>query len=102
VDEMKLITFKHRYDYGHDWYVQILHTKRYAFLQASVSWNDYPSWPYLQIKSGTGSTLSILFWAYRFGFDIGFIERTWNWDYREEVEFDTSLDDVDPTIGLTE
>ena len=85
---MKLITFKHRYDYGHDWYVQVFHTKKWAFFQGSVSWNDHPSWPYLQIKSGTGSTLSILFWVYKFGFDIGIIERTWNWDYMNEITED--------------
>ena len=77
---MKLISFKHREDFGHDWYVQVLHTKQWALFQCSVSWMDFPSWPYLQIKSGSGSTLSILFWAYRFGFDIGIIERTWDWD----------------------
>jgi hypothetical protein len=85
---MKLISFKHQEDFGHDWYVQILHTKRWALFQASVSWMDFPSWPYLQIKSGTGSTLSILFWVYKFGFDIGVIERTWNWDYLEEKDED--------------
>jgi hypothetical protein len=84
---MKLISFKHRYDYGHDWYVQILHTKRYALLQASVSWNDYASWPYLQIKSGTGSVFSLIFWAYKFGIDFGFLEHTWNWDYMEDNDF---------------
>jgi len=83
---MKLISFKHREDFGHDWYVQVLHTKQWALFQCSVSWMDYPSWPYLQIKSGTGSTLSILFWAYRFGFDIGIIERTWNWDYIQDID----------------
>jgi len=83
---MKLISFKHREDFGHDWYVQVLHTKQWALFQASVSWMDFPSWPYLQIKSGTGSTLSILFWAYRFGFDIGIIERTWNWDYIQDID----------------
>ena len=76
---MKLITLKHRYDYGHDWYAQILPTRKWALLQCSVSWNDYASWPYIQIKSGTGSVLSVLFWAYRFGFDFGIIERTWDW-----------------------
>ena len=96
---MKLITFKHRYDYGHDWYVQILHTKRYALLQASVSWNDYASWPYLQIKSGSGSVFSLIFWVYRFGIDFGFLEHTWNWGYMEEVEFDTTLDDCMPPWG---
>jgi hypothetical protein len=83
---MKLITFSHREDYGHDWYVQILFTEHWALFQCSVSWMDFPSWPYLQIKSGTGSTLSILFWAYRFGFDIGIIERTWNWDYIQDID----------------
>ena len=83
---MKLISFKHQEDFGHDWYIQVLHTKQWALFQCSVSWMDYPSWPYLQIKSGTGSTLSILFWAYRFGFDIGIIERTWNWDYIQDID----------------
>ena len=75
-----LIKYNHREDFGHEWYVQILNIKRWSLLQLSVSWNDYPSWPYLQIKSGSGSTLSILFWAYKFGFDIGLIERTWDWN----------------------
>ncbi len=83
---MKIISFKRREDYGTDFYVQVLHTKRWTLFQVSVSWNDYPSWPYIQIKSGTGSLLNIMFWAYRFGFDIGFIENTWNWDYLEKVD----------------
>ena len=77
---MELIKFSHREDFGHEWYVQVLFTKRWALFQGSMSWNEDASWPYLQIKSGTGSVLSILFWAHKFGFDIGFIERTWNWD----------------------
>jgi len=97
--KVKLITLKHHEDYGHNWYVQVLHTKQWALFQCSVSWMDFPSWPYLQIKSGTGSTLSILFWAYRFGIDVGFLEHTWNWDYREEVQLDTSLDDCMPPWG---
>ena len=85
---MKLIKFKHREDFGHEWYVQILNIGKWSLLQASVSWNDYPSWPYIQIKSGTGSILSILFWVYKFGFDIGFIERTWNWERLEKLDED--------------
>ena len=88
---MKLISFKHREDFGHDWYIQVLHTKQWALFQASISWMDYPSWPYLQIKSGSGSALSILFWAYRFGFDIGVIERTWNWDYIEDIDVEEDV-----------
>ena len=81
-----LIKYNHREDFGHEYYVQILNIGRWSLLQLSVSWNDYPSWPYLQIKSGSGSTLSILFWAYKFGFDIGLIERTWDWNRFDEVE----------------
>lgn len=77
---MNLINFKYREDFGHDWYVQVLSVKGWSLLQASVSWNDFPGWPYIQIKSGSGSTLSILFWAYKFGFDIGIIERTWRFN----------------------
>jgi hypothetical protein len=77
---MNLINFKHCEDFGHEWYVQVLNLKGWSLLQASVSWNDYPSWPYIQIKSGSGSTLSILFWVYKFGFDIGILERTWRWN----------------------
>jgi hypothetical protein len=84
---MSIINFKYREDFGHEWYVQVLNVKGWSLLQTSVSWNDWPSWPYIQIKSGTGSTLSILFWAYKFGFDIGFIERTWKWDYREDTDY---------------
>jgi len=80
---MKLVNFKHREDFGHEWYVQILNVKNWSLLQASVSWNDYPGWPYIKISSGTGSTLSIMFWAYKFGFDVGIIERTWRWGHVE-------------------
>jgi len=89
---MKLINLKHREDFGHDYYVQILNVKNWSLFQVSVSWNDYPSWPYIQIKSGTGSTLSILFWAYKFGLDVDILSRTWNWDYMENInEEETEL-----------
>jgi hypothetical protein len=82
---MKLINLKHREDFGHDWYVQVLTIKNWSLLQVSVSWNEWPSWPYIQIKSGTGSTFSLLFWAYKFGLDVDILSRTWRWDYREEL-----------------
>jgi len=92
--KLSLATFKHRYDCGHDWYIQLLHTKRWALFQASVSWNDWPSWPYIQVKSGNGSVLNLMFWAYRFGLDVGLIERTWNWE-RIEAELNEQETDVD-------
>jgi len=83
---MKLINLKHKYDFGHDWYVQILNVKDWSLLQISVSWNDYPSHPYLQITFGSNGIFSILFWAYKFGLDIDILSRTWRWDYLEEVD----------------
>ena len=83
---MNLIKFKHREDFGHEWYVQILTVKCRSLLQASVSWNDYPSWPYIQITSGSGTALGILFWVYKFGFDIDLFSRTWNWDHLEKLD----------------
>jgi hypothetical protein len=81
-----LVKCKHREDFGHEWYVQILNIKRWSLLQVSVSWNDYPSWPYLQMRSGSGDVLSIIFWVYKFGLDIDLMGRTWRWDYLEEVD----------------
>jgi len=74
---MKLIKFNHQEDYGHDWYVQLLLTKRWALFQGSVSWCEYPGWPFLQIQFGMNGLISILFQAYKFGFSIGLFERTW-------------------------
>jgi hypothetical protein len=87
---MNLIKFSHRYDFGHDWYVQILNIRRISLLQISISWNDYPSWPYLQIKSGTGDVLDVLFWVYKFGIDVTILGRTWSWDYLKDLDCEES------------
>jgi len=77
---MNLINFKHREDFGVEFYVQVLNVKGWSLLQASVSWNDWPSWPYLQVTFGSNGFFAILFWCYKFGFDVGIIERTWRWN----------------------
>jgi hypothetical protein len=82
---MTLFQFKHHYDFGHDFYIQVLNLKKWSLLQLSVSWNDYPSWPYLQVTFGSNGLFSILFWAYKFGLDVDILSRTWRWDYREEL-----------------
>ncbi len=85
---MNLFNLKHRYDFGHELYIQLFFTNRWAFLQFSVSWCDYASCPYIQINSGSNGLLGILFWAYKFGLDIDLISRTWRWDHLEEVDED--------------
>jgi len=83
---MKLISFKKREDYGPEWYVQVLHNKRWALLQASVSWNDYASFPFLQVRFGMGSLVNIMFYIYKLGFDIGVCERTWHFEYLKDLD----------------
>ena len=83
-----LIRCAHRYDYGHDWYASFINVCKSApfllrnksLLQVSFSWNDYPGWPYVQIKSGSGSLFSILIWAYKFGLDVDICASTWRMD----------------------
>jgi len=75
-----LIICNKREDYGTDWYASIINIRKWSLFQVSVSWNDYPSWPYLQIRSGSGDVLNVLFWAHKFGFDFAFISRTWCWE----------------------
>ena len=83
---MNLIKLKYRYDFGHDWYIQLLNIKRYSLLQVSVSWMSEPYSPYIQISCGNGHLLSVLFWAYKFGFDIDILNRTWNFERLEKLE----------------
>lgn len=91
---MNLLNLKHREDFGHEWYVQILNTGRHfpkflknrSLVQVSVSWNEYPGWPYCQITFGSNGFLGILLWVYKFGFDIDVLSRTWKWDYMKDIE----------------
>ena len=87
---MNLISFKHREDFGVEYYVQVLNIKGWSLLQASVSWNDYPSWPYLQLYVGNGTLLGAIFWCYKFGFDIDILRRTWNFEYLKEIDGEDS------------
>ena len=88
---MKLFRYTHRYDFGHDWCFQVLNVRNWSLLQVSVGWNDIPTWPYVQIKSGYGSTLSTCFWVYKFGLDVDILSRTWKWYYEKETDY-TELD----------
>jgi hypothetical protein len=82
----KLIQVNYRYDFGHDWYIQIINIKNWSLLQVSVSWNDFAGWPYLQITMGSNGLFGLLFWAYKLGFDVSLVSRTWNWDYLKDCK----------------
>lgn len=82
---MDFLRLSHREDFGHDFYFQFINFskhfpqpfKRRSLLQFSVSWNDYASWPYIQVTFGSSGVMGILFWVYKFGFDLDFLTYTW-------------------------
>jgi len=80
----KIIKFNVREDFGTDVYFQFLNVRNWSLLQVSLSFNDYPGFPYLQITSGGNGLLSILFWVWRLGVDVDFCSRTWNFDYLDK------------------
>ena len=77
-EKMKLIKLSRQNDWGHDWYLQVLLTKRWGLFQGRVSWCEYPGSPYLRIEIGRNGLVSIWFQVYKFGLNIGLLERTWS------------------------
>ena len=77
---MRLIQFGERNDYGKEWYMTLLTTKRYSLLQAAVDYGEYGNWiewPYLQISMGYGRLFSFLFSIGRVGFTFDIAGRNW-------------------------
>ena len=73
------------------WSYKLINTGKAHLIQLSFSWNDYPSWPYIQIMMGSGRCFGLIFWLYKFGFDIDLFSHTWNWDYLKEDETEDEL-----------
>jgi hypothetical protein len=85
----KLIQFNVREDFGTDAYIQIINVRNWSLLQISISWNDYAGWPYCQITMGSNGLFGLLFWAYKLGFDVSLLSRTWRWDrFNENEKYD--------------
>jgi hypothetical protein len=77
---MKLIEFGTNEDYGKEYYLTLLKTKRYSLFQVEVDIGEYGDWfelPYLQINMGYGRLFSFLFTVGRFGFIFDIIGRNW-------------------------
>ena len=77
--DFKIFEFFTVEDFGVDYYFTFLSTKKYTFLQVCFSITDFPSNPYIQVKSGMGCLLNVLMWAWRLGLDISIFDRSWNW-----------------------
>ena len=85
-----IFRFKVRKDFGTDVYFQLCNLKikksYWSLFQLSISWNDYPSWPYLQITFGSNGLFGFVFWVYKFGLDMNLFSRTWNFDYLNKLD----------------
>ena len=74
---MKLFRYKRHEDFGVEHIFSLLRGKEFSLLQVSVGWDDYASWPYIQVSSGNNSLLDVLFYAYRFSLSFELIGRNW-------------------------
>jgi hypothetical protein len=78
---MKLLEYRQKEDFGIEHIFTIIKGKNRSFIQVSVSWNDYPSFPYLQIAFGNNRLIDILFWCWKFGFALEVFSNNWDmWD----------------------
>lgn len=77
---MRIIQFGVRNDYGTEWYMTLLTTKRYSLLQVAIDYGEYGGWiecPYFQMSMGYGRLLSVLFSIGRVGFTFDIAGRNW-------------------------
>ena len=77
---MKLIDFSTRDDYGKEYTLKLLTTKRYSLLQMQFDIDEYRGsfeWPYLQISMGFGKLFSFMLTVGRLGFAFDLCGRNW-------------------------
>lgn len=74
---MKLFQYKYHEDFGKEYIFSFLRGKKFSLLQLAVGWDDYASWPYVQVSSGNNSLLDVLFYAYRFSINFELFARNW-------------------------
>ena len=77
----KLIQFSYHEDFGAAYYVQVLTIKNRTLFQASVSWNDYGMFPYVQMTMGSNGLFGFMFCLGKFGIDFDILTRTYSFDY---------------------
>ena len=61
---MKLIDYLHYEDYGHEWYLNILTSRRFSLIEFAVNWNEYPSpeiFPLLLLSIGSRGLVGFTF-----------------------------------------
>lgn len=72
-----LVAVRHISDWGHEWQLRVGRFRGLALFQVSVGWSDWSGCPYLQIHTGQGSLLNVLFWVGKLNLEFGIVERLW-------------------------
>lgn len=75
--KFKAIELYHIVDLGHEYIFKLLILGDWSVLQASLSWSDYSCGPFLQVKTGGGTLLSVVVFAGKLGLDIDLFGRLW-------------------------
>lgn len=84
---MKLAQYYKKEDFGTEHVFVLLKGKNRSLVQLGLSFDDYASFPYLQISFGRYYLIDILFSCWRFGLALEILSS--NWD-----QFDKRLDDL--------
>jgi hypothetical protein len=83
--EMKLFDYETYEDYGKEWFLQILTSRKFALLDFTVQWDDYSMdefFPAISLSIGSSHLLGFYFRWKRFQFDFDIINtkpRDLNW-----------------------
>lgn len=85
---MKLIEFKRKYDFGHEFVFCILRRREWALFQLSLDFNDYGGWPYFQLSSGMGRAICFLLTIWRLGVSFDIAGYAWPDFYEINYDFD--------------
>ena len=74
---MNLFDFETYSDYGHEWFFQVLTSRRFALLDFTVQWNDYGGdelLPAIRLSIGSSHLFGFYFRWKRFQFDCSIID----------------------------
>lgn len=75
---MKLFHYKHREDYGHDYYLTLLQVGRWCLFQSCFYTAVFGrNFPYLSIVMGSSRLFYLSFSFWKIGFTIEFLARSW-------------------------
>ena len=74
---MKLFDTEHYEDYGHEWFFQVLTSRRFALLDFTVQWDDYGGnelFPAISLSIGSSHLFGFFIIYKRFQFSCSIID----------------------------